>query len=440
VLSGVGVSVETIQSTGEHPGSPAGVFRFYSFACAGTNPPASVTVGFQLSGTATQGGGCGGSGDYTGEITSGTVTIPVAENQYLYTDVSFDAMDDQEVEDAETVIVTLDEGGDYAIAEIADDDVNVWVEATDDSASEDGRDPATFTIHREGGGGELAVYYTLGGNATLGVVDDEDGTITPDEADYVAGTPESGGNYFKVVIPSGQNAITVSVVPLNDSQNDEGTETITLTLASDQRPGGPFYNAPGNAGPAAADAGLKNLKVSTNLLQIPYETLDDIIARLGSEVYNVREAASGELTTFFVRYPGTEGYATAKATATNDEEVMNRVALSVDAAAAKPRLRVLGNGNSYSFVPMNTGASIQFRVQVSPPYLPLLQVKQSGPIVVGSGTTIDLIPTYAGTGTVTVAVQIMRLIHDDDNGTDTWMVDSSGAYSITFFVGVQEQA
>jgi hypothetical protein len=76
----------------------------------------------------------------------------------------------------------------------------------------------------------------------------------------------------------------------------------------------------------------------------------------------------------------------------------------------------------------------QFQIEVSPPYVPILTVKQSGAVAIGSGATVDLIPTYAGTGTVTITVRRMQLIHDDNTGADIWTLESGSDYSISFEV------
>jgi hypothetical protein len=322
VLSGsVGIWVETIQSTGEHPGSPAGKFRFHTFACLGSNPPASVTVGFQLSGKATQGSGCGGDGDYTGDITSGTVTIPVAENQDKYVDLGFDAIDDQEVEDTETVIVTLDEGGDFAIAEIVDDDVNVWVEATDDQASEDGRDPATFTIHRVGPlGGELTVYYSLGGAATPGPGSPEQ--FDPSGgADYLDPATPPGGSR-SVVFQPGQETATVTITPFNDML-DEEQEAVTLDLM-----GGPDYtlsaSLPTNAQAMLASLRLKKVQFVDDA---PTGTVDinALVTQLGDSDSAKRDDAARKLRGLLDQRPELENDLQTRANNEDDPEIKVRL-------------------------------------------------------------------------------------------------------------------
>lgn len=308
-LTTVYVGVMRIDGTGEHPGSTPGKFSFYASACLGGDVPDSVTVSYDLSGTATQGGGCGGSGDYTGDITSGTVTIPVRG----HTDVTFDAVDDQEVEDTETVIVTRDpsSGGDdvvvfddVAIAAIADDDVNVWVEPFDDEGSELGNDPVSFEIFRHGGGGDLHVYYTLGGTATPGTW--ESGTILPRDADYFAGTSFSD-DYFEAVIPAGENSVVVSFAPNNDALMEFG-ESVELTLIADQTFGGPFYNPPGVEGPASAEGWIADLSARQPV--DPNEPSAAVVAswidKLDDLSQQVRDDASAWLTDAFAAHPQIE--------------------------------------------------------------------------------------------------------------------------------------
>jgi hypothetical protein len=322
---------------------------------------------------------------------------------------------------------------------------HVGVEATDDQASENAQDQAQFSINANGDCGQYA-YFTLGGSAVFGGTDPAN--LTTPDADYtIAGNvteTSPGSGIFRA--PFGFYGAQISVVPVNDSA-EEVTEDVQLTLIAD-----PFAadNCPAYADPASnpttqpstASNVLRDLRVSSNVLEIPYDTLDDIIGRLGSEVWNQRQQAQGELTDFLTQYPypAVEAHANAKAAATNNEETIGRVSVAIQTAAARPRLSIYGNGASYSFVPSNTGATEQFQIEVSPPYFPILAVKQSGTISVGSGATVDLLPTYVGTGTVTVTVRRIQLIHDDNTGTDTWTLEAGTEYSVTFLVATAEQA
>ena len=91
-------------------------------------------------------------------------------------------------------------------------DVTVNVTATTPTALEGGSNPGVFTVSRTGStASSLTVNYTVSGTATNGV-------------DYQAlpGT---------VVIPSGQVAVAIIVMPIDDSAA-EGNEYVSLTLSS----------------------------------------------------------------------------------------------------------------------------------------------------------------------------------------------------------------
>jgi hypothetical protein len=89
----------------------------------------------------------------------------------------------------------------------------VTVHATDATASEAGSSPGVFTISRTGGtlSEALTVQYAVSGSAAPG-------------ADY----PSIGGS---VVIPAGAEAVTRSVVPIDDTL-DEGDEIVVLTVSA----------------------------------------------------------------------------------------------------------------------------------------------------------------------------------------------------------------
>jgi hypothetical protein len=313
----------------------------------------------------------------------------------------------------------------------------VSVEAVDDQASEDAQDQAQFLITPNGNCGSYA-YFTLGGSAIFGGTDPAN--LTTPDADYtISGdVTEISPGVYKT--PFGWYGASVSVVPVNDSAV-EGAEDVQLTLVADPESQGhcPAYADPaGNAAtqPSTASSVVSDLRVTSNIQLIPYDTLDEIIERTGSDNWDQRQQASLELTTFLTQYPypAVEDHATAKAAATNNEETISRVNVALNTAATRPRLSIYGNGPSYSFVPANTGPNEQFQIEVTAPYTPVLTVKQSGAIAIGSGATVDLIPTYAGIGTVTITVRRMQLIHDDNTGADIWTLETGTDYSISFEV------
>jgi len=88
----------------------------------------------------------------------------------------------------------------------------VNIQATDPSAAEEGLDPGEFTISRVGDtDGVLTVYYTVGGTAV--------------PADYV------GTLSGQIDLPAGAASATITITP-EDDPDDEGSETVILTLAS----------------------------------------------------------------------------------------------------------------------------------------------------------------------------------------------------------------
>lgn len=79
-------------------------------------------------------------------------------------------------------------------------------------ASEQGADPATFTISRTAASRDLQIYFTLGGTATSNV-------------DYTVSV--SSGFTFK----AGETSTNITITPIDDSVR-EGTETVVLTLGT----------------------------------------------------------------------------------------------------------------------------------------------------------------------------------------------------------------
>ena len=84
----------------------------------------------------------------------------------------------------------------------------VTLTATDPGASESGRDPGTFTLHRTGDLQPLVVTYATSGTASAGDVDALPGIVT---------------------FPDGVGTVTVQVVPVDDDIA-EVPETVVLTL------------------------------------------------------------------------------------------------------------------------------------------------------------------------------------------------------------------
>ena len=86
----------------------------------------------------------------------------------------------------------------------------LYVEATDDSATESGDDPAEFTLHRSGDAANaVTVDVTIGGTATEG-------------ADYSLASKS-------ITIPAGAESASFAVTPIDDNLG-EMDETITVSL------------------------------------------------------------------------------------------------------------------------------------------------------------------------------------------------------------------
>ncbi|ACU62526.1 Calx-beta domain-containing protein [Chitinophaga pinensis] len=179
----------------------------------------AVTVNFTTAGTATAGP------DYTTLAT--TITIPAGQNSVT---LSVPVLDDQIIESAETVIATITGGtataaGTFtasatnatATINITDNDNTAANKVISIVAVNDGAEPSTngaFTISLPAGVSvdeDVTVNFTVIGTATAG-------------ADYTA----LGAS---VIIPAGQNSITLAV-PVRDDQAIEATETVIVTITS----------------------------------------------------------------------------------------------------------------------------------------------------------------------------------------------------------------
>jgi hypothetical protein len=172
----------------------------------------ALVVNYTVTGTAT-------SADYQESLT-GTVEIPVGVS---YVNLVVTPKDDRLVEGPETVIITLLDSANYVVGvrtvtiTIQDNDTVsmplVSIVATDPNASEDGQDPGTFTVSRDGDTTTaLVVYYTVGGTASIG--------------DYSPVLTNS------VEIPAGAVSVPIQITP-SDDEDDEPNETLILTLTED---------------------------------------------------------------------------------------------------------------------------------------------------------------------------------------------------------------
>jgi hypothetical protein len=178
----------------------------FLLARSGGDLNAELSVGFEPSGTATDGS------DY---VASGSPSFPAGQSSAT---VTVTPLADNLVESAETVTFTIvastgfvSSGPISATVTIADDPPVVNVTATDSDASEAGPDPGRFSFTRAGGNlaAALDVAFTRGGTAS-----------PSDYADVGSG----------VTLPANQTTASVTITPLADALV-EGVETVVLTVA-----------------------------------------------------------------------------------------------------------------------------------------------------------------------------------------------------------------
>lgn len=196
----------TVSATDPSAAEPAATGTF-TFVRTGSTA-AGLTVNFTVTGTAT------GGVDYTSIGTS--VTFAPGHSTATKTVAP---IDDADVEDSETVIVTLAAGTGYivgspsvAVVALTSDDLPVvTVQATDASASEIGPDTGEFTFYRTGPTtAPLTITFAAGGTAVSG-------------SDY---TPL----VLSVTFGVGQATATRTVTPINDT-DVEPVETVTATVS-----------------------------------------------------------------------------------------------------------------------------------------------------------------------------------------------------------------
>jgi hypothetical protein len=198
------VSIQATDANASETGTDRGTFTFTRVGDLSVSLTAYYTVG-----------GTASANDYTpslsGQVVFGASVSSVALN--------ITPVNDTVDEPAETVILTLTPNSNYSVAAasatvtIADNDLpTVSIQATTPNASETGPAKGTFTVSRVGDTTiPLTVRYGVGGTASSG--------------DYQpVGT--------SVVIPIGQTAATVDVMPVDDDL-PELSETVILTLTAD---------------------------------------------------------------------------------------------------------------------------------------------------------------------------------------------------------------
>ena len=194
----IGVSNGSISE----PSSP-GSFRFTT---AGTGSE-NVTIHYTVTGSATPGV------DYA--ALSGTLSM----GRNTTADVTVTPMDDAQLEDYETITVTIDPDSAYstfldntATLNLTDDEQPTVSISTTNATFAENTGTARYWVSRTGPTTTpLTVNYTLSGTATAGV-------------DYA--TPSGA-----ITIPAGSAGTMLVITPIDDSLK-EGTETMTVTLAS----------------------------------------------------------------------------------------------------------------------------------------------------------------------------------------------------------------
>lgn len=186
-----------------------------TFRIRRTGNNATFTLHYKVSGTATPGS------DYT--TLSGTVDFAAADTSK---DVTVTPIDDSEVEDAETITLTITPDPAYSltpeesatIALLDDEQVMVSVSTEDRASVAENAGSARFWLSRSGATtNALTVSYALSGSATNG-------------ADY-------GALSGTAIIPAGASGVYITVTATSDTLK-EGSETVTISIA-----GGAGYGA-----------------------------------------------------------------------------------------------------------------------------------------------------------------------------------------------------
>jgi|GEM_PF-781924 len=173
----------------------------------------AIVVNYNVAGTATSGN------DFVALTGSVSIANGQQENTIIVTPV-----DDESVEIAETVQVTLTAGSGYDTGNLASrrdvvtiNDTDIFeasIESTDATANESPLAVGVFTVDVEkvnATGDDLEIDYTIGGTA--------------DEGDDYADLTGS------VVIEEGESTGTITITPINDS-DIESNETVVLTLVN----------------------------------------------------------------------------------------------------------------------------------------------------------------------------------------------------------------
>ncbi|MNJ98988.1 Calx-beta domain protein [compost metagenome] len=186
----------------------------------GVLAPEDISVAYTMSGTATNGD------DY--ETLSGTTTILAGQNSVV---INVKAIDDQIIEQTETIILTLTGGtsptaGNFGVHATngaatllqADNDYTAATRLLAVTSNGNAAEPSansSFTVSLPTGyvsSLPITVTYALTGSATYGV-------------DY------SSGSATSLTLPAGQNSVQVPINVINDALIEQ-TENLTLTITN----------------------------------------------------------------------------------------------------------------------------------------------------------------------------------------------------------------
>lgn len=197
-----------------------------TFMVTGTGP-ATLTVPYEVSGTATAGSDYSISGLNT-TTKRGSVTLTLPAGGQAQTNVTVTVLDDAAAEDLESVTVTVLDDAAYQISALApaatlwitdNEQPTVYVDAqvgtgatVGETVAENSSTPVALYFSRTGSlTNSLVVNYTVGGSATNGT-------------DYATLTGS-------ITIPAGEAGVVRSLSLTNDALV-EGTETVEVTVAS----------------------------------------------------------------------------------------------------------------------------------------------------------------------------------------------------------------
>ncbi|MGF6849823.1 gliding motility-associated-like protein [Chitinophaga sp. W3I9] len=173
----------------------------------------AITVNYTIGGTAASGK------DYT--AITGTITIPAGKDSVI---VPVTVIDDQLIENTETVVMTLNGGTSTSFAFTGTG--NATVNITDDENTAANR---VLTVTKVTDASEPATNGEFKISLPAGIASSEDVTVNY----TIAGTATSNTDYTAITgiitIPAGTNSVSVPVTVIND-QLIENTETVIMTL------------------------------------------------------------------------------------------------------------------------------------------------------------------------------------------------------------------